>query len=261
MSVHVSPKQALFAFFAIALTIVLGSCGPAVGESAELALDPALSEKSDGVLTHEEYLKAPIGETVTIEAYIQDIQGNPDTKVSLYLQDPDGGYFAFDVVCTPMVYNSLSVGGKVRIEGEKFDWYGEEEINNGTVTILDGDTYIAPVLDVTDIMGTADLREHLNEKVLMRGLTIEPSTDPSGASVPYIVGYNGKGDADDDLFFMASKDGKAYNFTVESDLAQNSMSVYRDLHTMKIGDVVDIESILYWYDTDYNPHAYHVALR
>ena len=108
MPVHVSTKQALFAFFAIALTVVLGSCGPAIGESTELALAPALSVKSDGVLTHEEYLKAPVGETVAIEAFIQDIQGNPDTKVSLYLQDPDGGYFAFDVVCTPAVYNSLS---------------------------------------------------------------------------------------------------------------------------------------------------------
>ena len=110
-------------------------------------------------------------------------------------------------------------------------------------------------------MGTDDLRKHLNEKVLMRGLTIEPCADPNGAQVPYLVGYNGEGDADDDLFFVASKDGKTYNFTVESDLALNSMSVYRDIHTMKVGDAVDIESILYWYDTDYNPHAYHVALR
>lgn len=261
MSVHVSSKQALFAFFALGLAIVLGSCGPAIGESSELIADPSLNEKSAGVLTHEEYLNAAVGDTVAIEAYVQDVQGNPDTKLSLYLQDLDGGYFAYDVICDPADYSSLSSGEKVRVEGEKSDWHGEAEINRGTVTVLEGDTYVAPVLDVTGLMGTDDLRKHLNERVLMRGLTIEPCFNSDGEMVPYLVGSDGNGDAGDDIFFRASKDDRVYSFTVENDLALNSMDVYRDIHTIKVGDAVDIESILYWYDNDYNPHVYRVSMR
>ena len=47
--------------------------------------------------------------------------------------------------------------------------------------------------------------------------------------------------------------GETYSFTVESSLCGPDTDVYKAVKDLKIGDVVDLEGFLYWYN-DPNPH-------
>ena len=46
---------------------------------------------------------------------------------------------------------------------------------------------------------------------------------------------------------------KTYTFTVESYLCDNTTDVYAAVKNLQIGDVVDMEGFLYWYEGA-NPH-------
>jgi len=62
----------------------------------------------------------------------------------------------------------------------------------------------------------------------------------------------------DDLYFNVSINGNTYNFTVESDLCDNTTEVYQAVKDLKIGDVIDLEGFLYWYEGA-NPHITKVS--
>ena len=57
-----------------------------------------INAKSEGVMTHAEYIAAAKGDEVVIEAFVQATQGwweqDGQGKITAYLQDKDGGYFA-----------------------------------------------------------------------------------------------------------------------------------------------------------------------
>ena len=77
-----------------------------------------------------------------------------------------------------------------------------------------------------------------------------------GGSLLY--SWNGAGQEGDDLYFNASVDGKTYTFTVEAYLCDASTDVYKAVQELKIGDVVDMEGFLYWYEGP-NPHITSVT--
>lgn len=262
MTVHVSTKQALFAFFAIALAMTVVSCGT-LPEDDVVALTSAeqeLNVKGAGAVTHDEYVDAPIGSTMTIEAYVQARQDGQNEPVILYLQDPDGAYFCYNVKCDQKTLAVLEMGQKVRITGTKQEWWTMPELMDCSVTPLVG-TYVPEAIDVTDLLGADELSAHQAEKVIMRGLTVEASADKEGNDAVYLMGYDGMGDPDDDLVFSASKDGKTYKFVVEPDLSINPATLYKDIHNLRVGDVVDVECFLYWFDEEPNPHVYQINLR
>ena len=194
--------------------------------------DPA--KKSEGVMTYAEYDAAAMDAEVVIEAYVQATQSWWDNKITAYLQDPDGAYFAYEMACSEEDAAKLTKGTKIKVKGYKGTWAGEIEIMNGTFEILEGN-WVAEATDVTDLLGKDDLIKHQNKFVKFTTLTIE--------SIEYKNGEPG-----DDIYVNLSKDGATYSFCVERYLTGPDTDVYKAFADLKAGDVVDVEGFLYWYE-------------
>jgi len=194
--------------------------------------DPA--KKSEGVMTYAEYDAAAMDAEVVIEAYVQATQSWWDNKITAYLQDPDGAYFAYEMACSEEDAAKLTKGTKIKVKGYKGTWAGEIEIMNGTFEILEGN-WVAEATDVTDLLGKDDLIKHQNKFVKFTTLTIE--------SIEYKNGEPG-----DDIYVNVTKDGATYSFCVERYLTGPETDVYKAFAELKAGDVVDIEGFLYWYE-------------
>lgn len=212
--------------------------------------DPAY--KSEGVMTYAEYIAAPLDSTVTVEVFVQAKQSWWEDKASVYAQDLDGGYFLYDMACSEADYEKLTPGTRIKVTGKKIEWSGEIEISEGTFEIQEG-KYIAPVTDVTSLLGTEDLINHQNKFVSFKGMTVEAKKDADGNDVAFLYKWNGSGQDGDDLYFDVSLNGKTYTFTVESYLCDKTTDVYNAVKGLKVGDKIDMEGFLYWYD-GVNPH-------
>lgn len=209
-------------------------------------------EKSEGVMTYAEYAAADLDTEVTIETYVQAKQGWWEDKAKLYTQDLDGGYFIYDMPCSEEEYNKLTTGTKIKVTGYKSEWSGEVEIVDATYEIVDGE-YVAAAEDVTALLGTDELINNMNKFVSFTGMTVEASTDAEGNEVPFLYNWDGSGEEGSDLYFNVSYDGQTYNFTVESYLCGADTDVYQAVKNFQIGDTVDLEGFLYWYEGP-NPH-------
>ena len=146
-------------------------------------------------------------------------------------------------------YKKLTDGTKIKVKGFKSEWSGEIEIVDATYEIEEGN-YIAEAKDVTDKLGTDDLIKFQNQKVAFKGVTVEKADD-SGAA--FIYNWDGSGQEGDDLYFKVSVNGQTYSFTVESYLTGADTDVYKAVKELKVGDKVDLEGFLYWYEGP-NPH-------
>lgn len=233
-------------------------------EFDEMAADMALAEKSEGVMTYEEYLAADVDTEVTIETYIQARQGwweNEGVGVAtFYTEDLEGGYFLYNMPCTEDEYNNeLTVGTKIKVTGYKAEWSGEIEITDATFEVEDGE-YVATPADVTDLLGSDDLESYMNQAVAMNGLTVEASTDASGNDAAFLYNYDGSGSQGDDLYFNVSANGATYTFTVESYLCGADTDVYKAVEGLNIGDTIDLEGFLYWYNGA-QPHVTKVTVK
>ncbi len=220
--------------------------------ASESETTPA-EDETPAVMTYAEYDAAELQSPVTVETYIQAKQSWWDNKATFYTQDKDGAYFLYEMPCTEEEYNALVPGTKIRVSGYKSEWSGEIEITDATYEILPDDTYIAEARDVTDLLGTDDLIKAQNQFVSFKGMTVE-AYDESGAAFAY------KNDADktDDLYFKVSKDGNTYSFCVEFYLTGQDSDVYKAVEGLKVGDVIDMEGFLYWYEGA-NPHITSVT--
>ena len=200
-----------------------------------------INAKSEGVMTWAEYDAADLDTAVVIEAYVQATQSWWDNKITVYLQDGDGGYFAYDMACSEEDAARLVPGTKVRISGYKGAYAGEVEVLDGTFEFCnDGITYIAPVFDATSLLGSEDLVKHQNKLVVFKGMTFKS------------LSYKG-GERGDDIYVTFTKDGADYEFCVERYLTDPDSDVYKAVEALEAGDVVDIEGFLYWYN-GMNPH-------
>lgn len=216
-----------------------------------------VEEKSEGVMTHEEYVAAEVDAEVVLETYVQAKQSWWEDKATVYTQDKDGAYFLYDMACSEEDYEKLEVGTKIKVTGYKAEWAGEVEVVDAAFEIIDGE-YIAEALDVTDLLGKDELIEHQNEFVSFKGMTVEVSKDADGNEAAYLYGWDGSGQEGDDLYFNVSLDGETYTFTVESYLCDSTTDVYKAVQELEVGDVIDMEGFLYWYE-GVNPHITAVA--
>lgn len=216
--------------------------------------------KSEGVMTYEEYMAAELETEVVIETYVQAKQSWWEDKATLYTQDEDGAYFIYNMVCTEEEYASLVPGTKIKVTGYKTEWSGEIEIAEGaTFEILEG-SYIASALDVTDLLGTDEIIAHQNKLVSFKGMTVEAAgQDDEGNDVAFLYNWDGSGEDGSDLYFNVSLNGETYTFTVESYLCDNTTEVYETVKNLQIGDVIDMEGFLYWYN-GVNPHITSVTV-
>ncbi len=198
------------------------------------AADAEAAVKSEGVMTYDEFAAAPMDSDVTIEAYVQAKQYWWDDKVTVYVQDPDGGYFLYDMVCSEEDYAKLTTGTKIQVTGYKTEWAGEVEIVDATFTFGEG-TWIARPVDVTDLLGTDELIDHQNQLVSFKGMTVE--------SIEYKNGAPG-----DDIYVNLLYKDISYCFCVEYYLTDETTDVYTAVGQLVAGDVVNVEGFLYWYD-------------
>ncbi len=221
-------------------------------------------EKSEGVMTYEEYAAAALDTEVVIEAFVQAKQGwwekDGQGLVTVYTQDKDGAYFLYEMPCTAEENEKLTVGTKIKVTGYKAEWAGEVEIVDATFEILDGN-YVAEAEDVTALLGTEELIDKQNMFVAFKGLTVAASTDADGNEVAYTYKWDGSGQDGDDLYFyVADAAGNTYQFLVESYLCGSDTEVYAAVKNLKVGDVVDMEGFLYWYE-GVNPHITSVVVK
>ncbi|MBR5681438.1 MAG: hypothetical protein IKX19_12375 [Clostridia bacterium] len=208
--------------------------------------------KGEGVMTHDEYIAADLDTQVVIETYVQAKQSWWEDKATVYTQDKDGAYFLYNMACSEADYAKLTPGTKIKVTGYKSEWAGEVEIIDATFEIEEGN-YIAPATDVTAILGSDTLINHQNEFVSFKGMTVEASKDADGNEAPFLYSWDGSGEDGSDLYFNVSLNGNTYTFTVESYLCDASTAVYAAVKNLQIGDKIDLEGFLYWYN-GVNPH-------
>jgi len=201
--------------------------------TATLSDDEAL-EKSEGVMTYAEYAEAELDAEVVIEAFVQAKQSWWEDKATVYLQDPDGAYFCYDMECSEEDYDLLVEGQKIKVTGYKSEWSGEIEIIDATFEIEDG-LWIAEPVDATDLLGTDELIDLQNQFVSFSEMTV--------VSVAFKNDQPG-----DDIYVTLSKDDEEYEFCLEFYLNGSDEDFYTLVSELEEGEVVDVEGFLYWYE-------------
>ncbi len=222
---------------------------PLAGFTAERKTAP----KSEGVMTYAEFAEAELDTEVVIEAYVQGAQDWWDNKATVYTSDEDGAYFLYNMACSEEDYAKLVPGTRIRVTGYKAEWSGEVEIVDATFEILDGEPWLAEARDLTALLGSEDLIEFQNQLVAFKGLTVE-AYDETGAAFAYKNAEN----KTDDLYFKVSLDGDVFDFCVEYYLCNEETDVYKAVENLQVGDVIDLEGFLYWYNGP-NPHVISVT--
>ena len=207
-------------------------------------------EASGEVLSYADYMAAEMDTQVVVETYVQAKQSWWEDKATLYTQDQDGGYFVYNMACSEEDYAKLTPGTKIRVTGFKGEWSGEVEIMDATFEFVEGgDTFIAEPKDVTTYLGQDELADYQNQFVSFKGMTVEASEGDAA----FLYNWDGSGAEGDDLYFKVSLNGETYTFTVESYLCDSTTEVYTAVKNLKVGDKIDMEGFLYWYE-GVNPH-------
>ena len=246
-------KRIIGLFLACVLVLGCAGCG---GNDSGSAGNGDADKKSEGVMTYAEYAAAAVDSQVVVETYVQAKQSWWDGKGTFYTQDHDGAYFLYEMPCTQEEYDKLTPGTKIKVTGYKAEWSGEIEIIDATFEIQEG-SYIATAEDVTALLGKDELIDKQNMFVSFKGMTVE-AADDSGAA--FLYSWDGSGQDGDDLYFNVSVGGQTYTFTVESYLCDNTTDVYNAVKGLNVGDTVDMEGFLYWYE-GVNPHITSVTVK
>lgn len=268
-------KKLIAMLLALVMVLALAACAPANEPSepestpaADLETDPVedLPEDTEGdaedlepdtsVMTHEQFVAAELDSAVVVETYVQAVESWWDGCVQLYTQAEDGAYYIYDLACSEEEAAKFVPGTKIRVSGYKAEWSGEVEIIDATYEILEGSYIVEEAADVTALMGTEELADHMNELVAVKGLTVAASKDAEGNDVPFLYKWDGSGSQGDDIYFNVALGENTYTFTVNAYMIGTGADsdVYKAVEALKIGDKIDIEGFLYWYDAA-QPHV------
>ena len=217
---------------------------------AEETEEAPAEEEEVAVMSYAEYAAAELDSKVCVETYVQAHQSWWDNKVTVYSQDKDGAYFLYNMACSEEDAAKLVPGTKIKVTGYKSEWAGEVEVVDASFEFVEGDAFVAAAEDVTALLGTDDLINSQNKFVAFKGMTVEKANDDGAA---FLYNWDGSGEEGNDLYFNVSKDGKTYSFVVESYLCGSGTEVYEAVKALNVGDVIDMEGFLYWYE-GVNPH-------
>ena len=246
-------KKILILMLALVLALSVAACG---GGSKPAENDGEV--KGEGVMTYAEYAAAELDTQVVVETYVQAKQSWWEDKATLYTQDKDGGYFIYNCACSQADYDKLVPGQKIKVTGYKSEWSGEVEIVDATLEIEEGN-FIATPFNATSYLASDNLINHQNKLVAFKGLTVAAAgKDDAGNDVPFLYKWDGSGQEGDDLYFNVSRDDVVYTFTVESYLCDKDSDVYKAVQGLQIGDKIDVEGFLYWYE-GVQPHVISVT--
>ena len=202
---------------------------------------------SSGAMTHEEYMAAELDSAVTIETYVQGHQSWWDNKVTVYCQSKDGAYFLYEMACSEEDAAKLVPGTKILVTGTKAEWSGEVEIVDATIEVLEGSYIVEEAFDATALLGTEELEGYMNSLVAFKGLTVAASNDDGAA---FLYKWDGSGSQGDDLYFNVTDGTNTYTFTVNAYMVGYGAGsdVYAAVEALNVGDVIDVEGFLYWYE-------------
>lgn len=221
----------------------------------ETASVPEPEAPGEGTMSYAEFLAAPVGSAVTVDAWVQAKQEWWDYKLTVYAQSEDGAYFINNMGCTRAEAEALTEGSGLRVSGVKYEWAGGTEIADAAFEPIEGE-YLAPAEDVTGLLGGGALIERQNARVLFRGLRIEEA-DENGGSFRY--GEDGEGVEGSDLFFRASSEEGTFEFVVPRGLSAPGEALYEAVRALHVGDRVDLEGFLFWHDGPL-PHVTSVEI-
>ena len=247
-------KKIIALVLALVLVCALAACAgaPATGTPGTTAAKFDASAKSEGTMTYAEYAAAELDTEVTVECFVQAHQSWWDDKITVYAQDPDGAYFMYNMTCSKEDAAKLVPGTKIKVKGYKAEYKGEVEIVDCTFEIMEG-TWTAEATDVTALLASADLIKHQNKFVAIKGAKVVASKNAAGEEFAFLYNWDGSGQAGNDLYFNIEVEGKTYNMCVESYLTADGTAAYDAVEALTIGDTVDLQGFLYWYD-GVNPH-------
>ncbi len=244
-------KKFLVLLLALVLVLALVACNG--NDETEETTDEVTTEESNtdesntdevdpfedmAVMSYDEYIAAELDSPVVVEAYVQATQSWWDNKITVYLQDEDGGYLAYEMACSEEDAAKLVPGTKIQIKGYKTEWSGEVEIASGaTFTFVEGaEPYIAEPADLTDILANeAELIKHQNELAVFYNLVVD--------KIEYKNGEPG-----DDIYVTVKQGENSFDFCVERYLTDPETDVYKAFADIAVGDVVNVEGFVYWYN-------------
>ena len=219
----------------------------------------AAEEAVAGLMTYADYAAAELETPVKVQCYVQAHQSWWDNKVTVYAADKDGAYFIYELACSEEDAAKLVPGTLIEVEGFKAAWSGEVEITDAKFTFVDGEAYVASALDVTDKLGSEELINFQNQFVSFTDMTVVAYTEGGEDAFAYQEGKGGH-DGNADIYFKVSKNDAVYEFCIESYLTDNTTDVYAAVENLKVGDVVDLQGFLYWYNGA-NPHITAVTVK
>ena len=240
-------KKYIAVILALCLVLAFAACA-----KEEPAPTEAPTEAPVAVMSHDDYVAAELDTQVVVETYVQAHQSWWDNKITVYAQSEDGAYFLYNMACSEEDAAKLTEGTKIRVTGFKAEWDGIVEIRDATFEIIEG-SFVAEPVDLTDSLASDELIAHQNEKVCFKGLTVVASNDAGDA---FLYNWDGSGAAgnNNDLYFKVTDGTNEYTFTVESYLRGEGTDVYTAVTGLNVGDVVDVEGFLYWYE-GVQPHV------
>ena len=187
-------------------------------------------------MTYAEYMAAEVDAPVTVECYVQATQGWWDNSIVIYAQDKDGGYFSYGTACSEEDAAKLLPGTKIQIKGFKAEWDGEVEIVDGSFLFLDEtDTFVAEALDITELLTSDELIQHMNKLVAVKGATVK--------SISYKNDEPG-----DDIYVTVTVGETDLDLCVEVYLTGTDSEVYTAVGELEVGDVIDVEGFLQWWN-------------
>ena len=210
--------------------------------------------KSENTMTYNQFKEAANGTEVTIEAFVQAKQSwwsdKGIGKATLYLADQDGAYFVYELQISKEDYDLLTTGTKIKVTGVKGEWSGEVEIlgseagSEAEFEIIPDQYYISVAKPMSS---DTNLIDYMNQKVSFSNLTVVAQDDGTSAFYYKWNGSGAKGN-NDDLYFSVTDGTNTYTFTVESYLCAEGTDVYTAVENLKVGDIVNLEGFLYWYN-------------
>ncbi|MBQ8249937.1 MAG: hypothetical protein IJY93_08720 [Clostridia bacterium] len=253
-------KKILAMLLALAMASTFAACGNDTDDGEDTSADTTVAEDTTAedttvaedetdaaVMSYADYVAAELESEVVIEAYVQAKQSWWDNKATIYTQDEDGAYFIYEMACSEEDYAKLVPGTKIKVTGYKTAWEGEVEIASGaTFEIIEADPYIAEAIDLTDKLGTDELINYQNQFAAFKGMTVE--------AVEYKNGEPG-----DDVYLTLGYGDASYSFCLEIYLTGADTEVYQTVGTLEVGDVVDVEAFVYWYQGA-NPHVVSITV-
>lgn len=148
----------------------------AIGDGTAYSDSDAVVKKYIGVMTHAEYAAAAKDAEVCVKGIVTAFSGK-----NVYLQDSDGGYYAFKSTAVP---DNLTVGMEVKVTGVKDVYksfetakFALDEIVNATIVITNATPATVAPVDVTSKVGNEDeLKVLQNTLTIVKGVTITTVT-------------------------------------------------------------------------------------